>query len=91
MIQVFKANNGIDDINRKQFFKLSDYNGTRDSHNKLFIQYALTQCKKRMFSKCAPVWNIKLLQLNFFCYNLNFMRLLDELFFHQNKFYYDEC
>ena len=40
MIQVFKIFNRIDDINCEKFFEFTDYDGTRNSHTKLYIQYA---------------------------------------------------
>ena len=56
MIQVFKIINGIDDINCDFFFKFTDYDGTRNSYEKLYIQYARTQGKKCTFSRrSAPV------------------------------------
>ena len=46
MIQVSKIINGIDDINCEKFFEFTDYDGTRNSYKKLYIQYARTQSKK---------------------------------------------
>ena len=46
MKQVIKIINGIDDINCEKFFQLTDYDGTKNSYNKLYIQYARTQSKK---------------------------------------------
>ena len=40
MIQVFKINNGIDDMNCEKFFDFTEYDGTRNTNNKLYIQYA---------------------------------------------------
>ena len=45
MIQVFKIINGIDDISCEKFFEFTDYDGTRNSYKKLYIQYARTQSK----------------------------------------------
>ena len=38
MMQVFEIINGIDDMNCDFFF--TDYDGTRNSYRKLYIQYA---------------------------------------------------
>ena len=93
MIHVFKIINGIDDINCEKFFESTDYDGTRNSYNKLYIKYARTQSKKCTFSRrTAPVWNTKLSQLKKCCTNVNiFGRLLDnETLFLENKFYFDQ-
>ena len=44
-IQNFKIINGIDDMNCEKSFECTDYDGTRNSNNKLYIQYARTQRK----------------------------------------------
>ena len=93
MIQVFKIFNRIDDINCEKFFEFTDYDGTRNSHTKLYIQYAWTQSKKCTFSwRSAPVLNTKLSQLSKCCSNVIFFkRLLDkETFLHENKLYFDQ-
>ena len=93
MIQVFKIINGIDDINFETFFEFTQYDGTRNSYKKLYIQYARTQSKKCTFSRrSAPVWNTKLSQLKKCCTNVNFFkRLLDnEIFFLENKCNFDQ-
>ena len=93
MIQVFKIINGIDDINCEKFFEFTDYDVTRNSYKKLYIQYARTESKKCTFSRrSAPVWNTKLSQLTKCCTNVHFFkRLLDnETFFIENKFYFDQ-
>ena len=79
MIQVLKIINGIDDMNFLEFFVVADYDGTGNSHSKLYIQYVLTQSKKCTFNRrSAPVWNTKLSQLTKCCTNvINFKRLLD--------------
>ena len=85
--------NGINDINFEKFFEFTDYDGTRNSYTKLYIQYARTQSKKCTFSRrSAPVWNTKLSQLKKCCANVKFFkRLLDnETFFLENKFYFDQ-
>ena len=74
-------------------FEFTDYDGTRNSYEKLYIQYARTQSKKCTFTtRCAPVWNTKLSQLTKCCTNVNnFKRLPDnEIFFLENKFYFDQ-
>ena len=78
-------------MNCEKFFEFTDYDGTINSYNKLYIQYARTQSKKCTFSRrSAPAWNTKLSQLTKCCTNVNnFKRLLDNLtFFLENKFYY---
>ena len=40
LIRVFKIINGIDDMNCEKFVEFTDYDGTRNSYNKLYIQYA---------------------------------------------------
>ena len=40
MMHIFKVINGINDINFEEEKKFSDYDGTRNSYNKLYIQYA---------------------------------------------------
>ena len=64
MIQALKIINGIDDINCEKFFEFTDYDGTRNSNEKLYIQYARTKCKKCTFGRrSASVCNTKLSQL----------------------------
>ena len=46
MIQVYKIINRIDDINCETFYEFTDYDGTTNSYNKSYIQYARTQSKK---------------------------------------------
>ena len=80
-------------MNCETFFEFTDYYGTRNSYNKLYIQYARTQSKKCTFTRRSePVCNTKPSQLTKCCTNVNnFKRLLDnETFFHENKFYYDQ-
>ena len=60
IIQTLKIINCIDDMNYEKFFLLTDYDGTRNSHNKLYTQYALAQSKKSTFSRSAPAWNTNL-------------------------------
>ena len=56
MIQVFRIINGIDDMNSEEKNFFTDYDGTRNSHKKLYIQYARTQRKKCTLSRrSAPV------------------------------------
>ena len=40
MIQIFSVINGIDDMNCEKSFEFTDYDGTGNSHNKLYIQNA---------------------------------------------------
>ena len=40
MIQVFKIINGIDDMKCEKFFEFTDYDVTKNSYSKLYIQYA---------------------------------------------------
>ena len=40
MIQVFRIINGTDDMNCEKFFEYTDYDGTKNYHTKLYIQYA---------------------------------------------------
>ena len=80
-------------MNCGNFFEFTDYDGTRNSYRKLYIQYARTQSKRCAFSRrSAHVWNTKPSQLTNCCTNVNnFKRLLDnETFFNENKFYYDQ-
>ena len=62
-----------------KFFEFTDYYGTINSYNKLYIKYARRQSKKCSFSRrSAPVWNTKLSQITKCCTNVNnFKRLLD--------------
>ena len=66
-------------MNYEKFFELADYDGTRNSYDKIYIQYARTQSKKCTFNVgSAPVWSTKLSQLTKCCTNVNnFKRLLD--------------
>ena len=70
---------GIDDMNCEEFWEFTDYDGTINSYDKLYIQYARTQSKECTLSRrSAPVWNTKLSQLTKYCTNVNiFMKLLD--------------
>ena len=61
-MQVSKITKGIDDMNCDKFFEFTDYDGTRNSYNNLYIKNARTQSKKCTFSRSAPVCNTKLSQ-----------------------------
>ena len=69
----------MEHINCEKFSLFTDYDGTRNCDNKLYVQYARTQSKKFTLSRrSAPVWNTKLSQLTKCCTNVNnFKRLLD--------------
>ena len=55
-------------MNCEKFFEFSYYDGTRNTYNKLYIQYARTQCKRcTLGRRYAPVWNTKISQIKFFC------------------------
>ena len=57
MIQAIKIINGIDDINCEKFFEFTDYDGTRNSYKKLYIQYARTHSKKCTLSRICCFLN----------------------------------
>ena len=80
MIQVFKIINGIDDMNCEFFFEFTDYDGTKNSNNKLYSQYARTQSKKCTFSgRSTTVWNTKLSQLTKCIIIINIITKLSQL------------
>ena len=58
MIQACKIINGINDMNLEKFFEFTDYDGTRNSHNKLYIQYVRTQSKKCTFVEDLHLFGI---------------------------------
>ena len=63
MIQVYKIINRIDNMNCDKFYEFTDYDGTKNSHSKLYIQYDRTQSKKFTLSRrSAAVRNTKLSQ-----------------------------
>ena len=66
-------------MNCKTFVEFSDYDGTRNSYNKLYIQHVRTQSKRCTFSrKSEHVSNTKISQLTKCCTNvIIFKRLLD--------------
>ena len=76
-------------MNCEKFLEFTDYDGTRISHSKKYIQYARTQNKKCTFRRrSVPVWKTKISQLTKCCTNVdNLMRLHDnETFFLGNNF-----
>ena len=75
MIQIFRVIRGIDDMNCEKFFKFSDYDGTRNSYSKLYIQYAQTQSERCTFSRrSARMGNAKISQLTRCCTNVNILK-----------------
>ena len=50
-MQFFTIINSIDGMNCEQIFRFIDYDGTRDCHNKLCMQYVFAQSNKCTFSR----------------------------------------
>jgi len=58
LIQAYKILNKIDDINALKFFRFSETKCTRNSAEKLFINYSRTNVRKFTFSnRVPPIWN----------------------------------
>ena len=58
LIQSFKIFNNIDDVDRTEFFKLTNYDKTRNNTDKIFIEYCKTNIRKFYFTnRIAHVWN----------------------------------
>ena len=61
MIQTYKIFNNIDDIEPERFFSLSPSTSTRNTGNKIYIEFSKTNTRKYSFSTCsrvAPAWNL---------------------------------
>ena len=58
LIQAFKIFNNIDDLHVQDLFILSEYDKTRNSTDKIFIQFSRTNARKMFFTnRVAPLWN----------------------------------
>ena len=59
MIQTYKIFNHIDDIEPERLFRLSPAASTRNTGNKIYIEYSRTNTRKYSFSnRVAPAWNL---------------------------------
>ena len=59
LLQTYKIFRGIDNLDLDSFFRLHEYNRTRNPTNKIHIKYSRTNIRKNCFSnRVAPFWNL---------------------------------
>ena len=78
LIQCYKIFSNTDDLDISDFFKLSHYDRTRNSTNKIFIEHCSTNIRKFSFSnRIAPLWNKLTTVMKSACDTNKFKNLLD--------------